>query len=62
MMVNICLLLVATFHAAPMWSRYLLVQLEDTYGPLIEPPDVYGIEGTHGPYIYSPDGHGKRCS
>ena len=59
MKTNICLLLVATFHVAPMWSRYLLVQLEDIYGPLIEPPDAHGI---YGPLIEPPDAHGKRCS
>ena len=62
MMVNICLLLVATFHVAPMWSRYLLVQLEDTYGPLIEPPDAHGIEDSLPPLTESPDAHGKSCS
>ena len=62
MMANIGLLLVATFHVVPIWSRYLLVQLEDTYGPLIEPPDAHGIEGTHGPYIHYPGTQGKRCS
>ena len=61
-MVNICLLLVATFHVAPMWSRYLLVELEDTHGPLIEPPDAHGIEDFRGPLIEPPDAHGKRCS
>ena len=51
MMANIHLLLVATFHVAPIWSRYLLVQLEDTNGPLIEPPGT--IDGAS---------NGKRCS
>ena len=62
MMVNICLLLVATFHVAPMWSRYLLVQLEDISGPLIEPPDAHGIEDSLPPLTESPDAHGKSCS
>ena len=42
MMVNICLLLVATFHVGQIWSKYLLLQLEGANKPLLEAVEPQG--------------------
>ena len=42
MMANIRFLLIATFYVAPIWSKYLLVKLDDVKEPKIEGLDAQG--------------------
>ena len=56
MIANIVLLLVATFHVAPLLSKYLLVQLEDANEPIIEPPGPMIIKR---PIILPTESEGK---